>query len=188
MADLAAGSEEAAWKIADTYTPHILRVVRSSLPTAIRPKLDSQDFAQIVWASLLLKRSYLSNVKSQEQLIALLASVARNKVVDAYRHYTSCKNRDLKRESPLEAHIRPSGVGPRATSDPAMIDRGPSPSQIVGAREKWRAVKDELSPRDLEVLKRRLTGETYAQIAEATGVSNATVRRVMSRVIELLQV
>jgi RNA polymerase sigma factor (sigma-70 family) len=187
MAEFAAGSEEAAWQIAETYTPHILRVVRASIPSAIRPKLDSQDFAQIVWASLLVKRSYLSNVKSPEQLIALLASVAQHKVIDAYRHYTSCKIRDLRRESPLEHHLRSSGEGPRAKSDPAMIDRGPSPSQIVGAREKWRAVKEELSPRDLEVLRRRLKGETYSQIADATGVSSATVRRVMSHVIELLQ-
>ena len=100
MADLASGSEDAAWRITEVYTPHILRAVRASLPRAIRPKLDSQDFAQIVWASLLLKRSYLAHVKTPQQLICLLATVAHNKVVDAFRHYMTYQARDLRRESP----------------------------------------------------------------------------------------
>jgi len=97
---LANGSEEAAWRIADVYTPHILRVVRAALPSAVRRRMDSIDFAQIVWASILQRRSYLSTVKSPEHLIALLSTVARRKVTDAFRHNTY-QVRDVRRESKL---------------------------------------------------------------------------------------
>lgn len=187
MAELASGSEEAAWKIAEVYTPHILRVVRASLPAAIRPKLDSQDFAQIVWTSLLLKRSYLSRVKTSEQLIRLLATVAQHKVIDAFRHYTTYKARDLSREVPMEQAMRPRLAHATAQFDGGVLDRSPSPSQFAAVREKWQTLSDSLSARDRAILRWRYKGCTYAEIAEKLGVSCATVRRVLDRIIEQLQ-
>jgi RNA polymerase sigma factor (sigma-70 family) len=187
MSELASGSEEAAWKIAELYTPHILRAVRSSLPSAIRPKLDSQDFAQIVWASVLLKRSYLSHVKSPEQLIGLLASVARHKVVDAYRHYTTYQARDLRRESPLEGHEHSERANAMIQCDGGLLDRNLSPSQMAGVHEKWRHLIEQLSERDQKILKLRMRGETYAGIAQMLGIHSATAKRVLDRIIEQLR-
>lgn len=187
MSQLATGSEEAAWQIAETYTPHILRAVRAKLPAAIRPKLDSQDFAQIVWASLLLKRSSLSRVKTPAQLVALLASVAHHKVIDAYRHYTTSRIRDLRRETPLGPLVETTDQDPRIPANRAMLDRGPTPSQMAGVRERWQSVSDRLSQRDREILRLRMKGLSYIEVAEKTGTSNATVRRVLAHVIELLR-
>lgn len=187
MAQLAAGSEDAAWEIAETYTPHILRAVRTKLPAAIRPKLDSQDFAQIVWASLLLKRSSLCHVKTPAQLVALLASLAHHKVIDVYRHYTTSRIRDFRRETPLGAIVDQAEQDSREQANRVLFDRGPSPSHVAGVREKWNIVSGQLTARDREVLRMRVKGHTYVEIAEHMNISQTTVRRVLANAIEMLK-
>ena len=193
MQDLATGSEDAAWIIAETYTPHILRAVRRALPDKMRSKLDSQDFAQIVWASLLLKRTYLKHVKSPDQLIDLLAKVAQYKVIDAFRRYVVCQARDLRRESPLDDYVGPQsaarpgrgGAGEvnREVADRGLTDRSMSPSQIVSTRERWQLLVASLSHRDREILNLRIAGQTYQQIASALSISGDTAKRVVDRII-----
>src|SRR5262245_16988155 len=104
MAGVAAGSEEAIWRLAETYTPFIIRAVRQSLPTRLRSKVDSQDFAQTLWASLLLKNADLTRLKTPEQLIAYLVRATKNKVVDKTRHFDALKC-DIHREEPLQDHL-----------------------------------------------------------------------------------
>ena len=104
MAEVVAGSEDAVWQLAETYTPYIIRAVRSSLPRTLRAKLDSQDFAQSLWASLLLRRADLTRLQTPGQLIAYLAQATRNKVVDKTRHYHTQKN-DIAREERLPDHL-----------------------------------------------------------------------------------
>ena len=197
MRDLASGSEDAAWKIAETYTPHILRVVRHSLPGKIRSKLDSQDFAQIVWASILLKRTSLKNVKSPDQLIDLLARVTQYKVIDAFRHYTTSQGRDLRRETPLEDLIRSqqagasaqgdTGVLNRSVVDRGLVDRNPSPSQFAGMKEKWQMLIGTLSRRDRRILTLRIRGETYVDIANKLSIGRNTAKRVLDRIVAKLR-
>src|SRR4051812_21328124 len=100
MADVATGSEEAIWRLAETYTPYIVRAVRASLPPILRSKLDSHDFAQTLWASLLLNHADLTRLKTPDQLVAYLARATRNKVVDKMRHFRTLKH-DVRREQPL---------------------------------------------------------------------------------------
>lgn len=184
MEELALGSEDAVWELAETYTPHILRAVRAALPAVIRPKLDSQDFAQAVWASLLLKRTYLSRVETPQQLIGLLAATARHKVLDAYRHYTSYQSRDVRREESLAAAVVKDGE--ESALERGLIVRDPTPSQVAMLRERWAAAVERRSPRDQEIIALRIKGLTYESISSSVGVSFNTVRRVISRTIEQL--
>lgn len=176
MTELAEGSEEAAWQIAKVYTPHILRAVRVSLPNSIRSKLDSQDFAQIIWTSLLLKRDNLAGVQSPQELINLLVRIAHNKVVDAYRHYSVYQARDHKRESPIDGIV-----------DHGLVDRELTPSQAAGTREKWQSLLERLSSRDTTILKLRMDGKTYTEIAGAAGVGITTVREVLNKIVSQLR-
>ncbi len=184
MADLAAGSEDAAWKLAEVYTPHILRVVRASLPTLIRPKLDSQDFAQAVWASLLVKRTYLAQVQTQQQLIALLAATARHKVLDAYRHYAGTQGCDVRREKPLR--FVASGRRGSPTAERGLVVRDPSPSQTASLRERWTMIIGRCSPRDQQILALRIKGNSYAEIGQVLGIGGTTARRIVDRIIHQL--
>jgi RNA polymerase sigma factor (sigma-70 family) len=183
MAELATGSEDAAWRITELYTPHVLRAVRASLPEVIRPKLDSQDFTQSVWASLLLKRGYLSHIHNSEQLIGLLAAAARHKVLDAYRHYTLTKAHNVRNEVALEAATAKSPGHFAGDDEKGPIGRDPTPSQTASVRERWQRVIEDASARDREILRMRMKGATYLSISQALGMSVATVRRTLDRII-----
>jgi len=185
MAELATGSEDAAWRIAEVYTPHILKAVRAALPAIIRPKLDSQDFAQAVWASLLMKRTYLARVTTHQQLVGLLAAAARHKVIDAYRHYTATAAYNVRSEESIDTREPSSRRG--GASGRGLLGRDPSPSQMASLREQWRLTVERSSLRDRQILALRMKGQTYGQISQTLGVSVATVRRVLDRLIDELR-
>src|SRR5690606_6200022 len=140
MANVSAGSEEAIWQLAETYTPYILRAVRASLPTKVRSKLDSQDLAQTLWASILLKRTDLTRMKTPEQLIAFLARSARNRVVDVTRRYTGAQNYDIQPEQARDEGQPASHTARSAAPERAFAPRDPSPSQFASLRERWNQI------------------------------------------------
>ena len=184
--ELAVGSEEAAWKLAEVYTPHILRVVRSALPNVIRRRMDSIDFAQIVWASILQRRSYLTNIESPERLIALLSTIARRKVTDAFRHNTY-QVRDVRRESTFDMADLEYRAARGGIEKHDLTDQDPTPSQLVGLKERWAGVIGALSPRDRMIVRLRIQGLKFSDIAERADVCESTAKRVMDRVFEELQ-
>jgi RNA polymerase sigma factor (sigma-70 family) len=184
MLDVASGSEDAVWQLAETYTPYIIRAVRASLPRSVRLRLDSQDFAQILWASLLLGGTDLTRLETPEQLIAFLARAAKNKVVDATRHYLETQKQDMRREQPLEDVSRT--VGGRGMVQAFPRARDPSPSEHASMRERWGRALSELSERDRQILQLRLKRYTFAQIGLELTVDEWTARRAMQQLIEKL--
>src|SRR5438552_17620213 len=79
------GSEEAARQLVQQYGPHIFLVVRRRLPEKLRPRFDSADFVQSVWASFFANRAELGRFQNAENLIAFLVVLAQNKVIDETR-------------------------------------------------------------------------------------------------------
>src|SRR4051812_3218515 len=128
MAEVAAGSDEAVWQLAETYTPHILRAVRRALSPKMRQKLDSVDFAQTLWASLLLKPRDFTRLKTPQQLIGYLVSATRNKVCEKARQLNTQKY-DVRREQGLNCPT--DRRRPRLSSDTPIFARDPTPSAIV---------------------------------------------------------
>jgi RNA polymerase sigma factor (sigma-70 family) len=187
MSNVAAGSEEAVWQLAETYTPYIIRAVRVSLPRNIRQRLDSQDFAQILWTSILLGDTDLTRMKTPEQLIAYLARAAKNKVIDATRHYIGTQKNDMTRERRLE-DLRPSDQRGRRNSTPANtpISSDPSPSTYAILRERWAQVITQATQRDQTILQLRLKKYTFQEISQELQVDEWTARRAIQRIIETL--
>lgn len=186
MANVCAGSEEAIFQLAETYTPYILRAVRASLPTKVRSKLDSQDLAQTLWASILLKRTDLTRMKTPEQLIAFLARSARNRVVDVTRRYLGAQKYDVQREQALDENQTNQQSARHATPERAFATRDPSPSQFASLRERWNHVVLTSSPREREILQMRLKGATFDDISSKLNINQATARRAIQRLIDRL--
>jgi RNA polymerase sigma factor (sigma-70 family) len=186
MADVVAGSEEAVWQLAEIFTPYIIRAVRLSLSPRLRPKLDSQDFAQTLWASLLLKRADLTRLKSPEQLIAYLAQAAKNKVIDKTRHFKTQKHNIDREEENLDDHS--TGKDGRKSRSPArsLYSREPTPSTSASLRERWNQILSNSSERDRRILTLRLKGCTFDSISGQLQINEATARRAMQRLIEQL--
>jgi RNA polymerase sigma factor (sigma-70 family) len=173
IARVQAGDEEAVRRLYEEYGGHIVRAVRRRLNQRLRSKFDSLDFVQDVWASFFAEAARRYPLKTAEELIRLLTTMARNKVVDGVRAGMKRKKRDLQRERSLEGEV---GGGDR------LAGTQPTPSQIVMGREAW----DQLLAGQPPVYKRILLllreGRAADKIAEELGVSTKTVQRIIRKV------
>ncbi len=164
------GDEDAAWQIVGEYGPHIVAVVRRRLGRRIRTRLDSHDLVQAVWKSFFFDMAGVEQIQTPKQLVAVLAKMTENKVVDAYRRHLGAERRGLGREKSIQ----------EATDDgQALSSNAPTPSQFAMARERWTAMLQHKSRTHQRIINLRLAGETFDGIAEQVGVSERTARRVI---------
>lgn len=187
MQQASCGSEEAVWLLLERYSKNILRVVRRHLPSELRSKVDSTDIVQSVWKSLISKGAKFDDAATPEKLIAYLAGMARYKVYETHRHYTTMKAFDLNREQSL-AQL-PSGRDP-AASEKAEIElhdsRAQDPGEIVSTRDNWQRAMSNSGDRGQKIVALRLQGLTHAEVAERLEISVSTVRRVLDALLESL--
>jgi RNA polymerase sigma factor (sigma-70 family) len=183
MSDVAAGSDEAVWKLAEVYTPFIIRAARYSLSSRLRQKLDSVDLAQTLWTSLLLRRRDLSNIKTPEQLIAFLAGATRKKVIEKARHYQA-KKCDIRREVSLDVEREAGGSSDKGPYQTSLRTKEPSPSTTAGLRDQWHHILARASSRDREIVRLRLKGSTFKDIAAKLHIDERTARRAMRQLLQ----
>ncbi|MCE9557267.1 MAG: sigma-70 family RNA polymerase sigma factor [Planctomycetes bacterium] len=170
------GSEAAAWTLVEIYGPHILRAVRRMLDQRLRKRLDSQDLVQAIWASVFAKPQRLLKLQQPEELIAYLAILARNTVIEESRRQTYAQKRAIGREVSLEDS---TGAGPAVNTR----SRLPSPSQVAIAREQWERMCENQPTHYRQIIELRLHGETYESIGHELGLSERTVRRVLEQLL-----
>jgi RNA polymerase sigma factor (sigma-70 family) len=174
------GSEEAIWALLERYSKNILRVVRRHLPAEIRSKVDSTDIVQSVWKSLLRNEARFDSDCSPEQLIAYLAGMARLKVYETHRHFTTMKG-DVHREQSLNAHAE-NLTRPIEVRD----NRTPRPDVIATVRDNWTHAIDVTGERGRKIVDMRLRGLTLSEISAEMNVSLSTVRRVLDALLQSL--
>ena len=175
IARLRDGDQEAAWKLVEQYGPHILRTVRRKLNRELRSKFDSQDFVQAVWASFFADDGRVDHLESPAQLIALLAAIARHKIIDQIRKRMMTQKHDVRRERSMHDSIAPQGANVAA--------QDPTPSEIVIAREQWDRLLDQQPDHYRQIVELRFRGETLTAIAEQLNLNERTVRRVLERML-----
>jgi RNA polymerase sigma factor (sigma-70 family) len=165
------GSAEATRKLIDCYTPHILRAVRRKLSKSIRPKFDSLDFTQAVWASFFAGIDQWANFQRPEDLVGYLAAMAHHKVIDELRRRLQTDKYNINRERSL------NDSNHRLRE--ALPDRGPSPSQVAADKERWDQLTEELPERSRRALELRRAGHSYEEIAQEVGLDERSVRRII---------
>jgi RNA polymerase sigma factor (sigma-70 family) len=170
------GSDDACRELLARYGPHVVRAVRRYLSQEMRPKFDSIDFTQSVWASFFANRGRIGDLGDPDALIGFLAAVARNKVVAEYRRRHQTQKNNVQREWSLEL------LGPEISEQ--VNCPMPTPSQTAIGNECWdRLIQDQ--PRLFqEVLRLRRCGMTHDEVAEHLGIDPRTVRRAIQRVFE----
>jgi RNA polymerase sigma factor (sigma-70 family) len=170
------GSDEAARELLDQYGPHIMRVVRRRLSKELRPKFDSMDFAQAVWASFYSDRIGLEQLDRPETLIGRLVEMASNKVIDAYRR----RDRQEGQAPPPELPLPEDGSLGHERPDERMH----TPSQEAMAHDLWRRLVAG-QPEDMqEIVRLRLVGLTCDEIAGRLGMTSRSVRRRLDDLFE----
>lgn len=178
MQRLRAGSEGAAQELLAQYENQVIRVVRRRLNRQLRVLFDSADFAQAVWASFFGHLSIVSQFDRPESLVAFLARVASNKVIEEGRRRLRGQKHDVQRQQSIE------GIRARDGTEPAGDE--PTPSAKAMALERWEQLTAERSGHELRILELRIGGATHEEIARDLGVSTKTVQRVIRKLSERL--
>jgi RNA polymerase sigma-70 factor (ECF subfamily) len=173
MQRLRAGEEDAARELLARYGEHILRVVRRKLHKQLRSKFDSIDFVQAVWASFFADAPEKYTFDHPRALMAFLATLAQNKVVEAVRQRMQRMKYNVNRERRLE--VVEAGIGK------TLIGRDPSPSQVAVAQDEWARMIDELPTRYQRLLVLLRDGHTQKENAAELGVNEKTVRRLLEK-------
>ena len=151
------------------------RVVRRKLNRSMRSLYDSTDFANDAMERLAANVDLLQ-FPTFGSLVAFLAQVAEQKVIDEYRRQHTLKN-DVSRERPIGAN----DAGPIQ-----VPSHDPSASQLAQANE----CEERLLARDDEtervIIELRQQGYTTADIAEKTGWNVRKVQRFLKELLDSL--
>jgi len=155
--------------------PKVRRVVRRKLNRSMRSLYDSTDFANDAMERLAANPDQLQ-FPSLSSLIAFLAQVAEQKVIDEYRRQHTLKN-DIDRERPMAAH----DAGPF----PLLSDE-PTASQLAQANEfhEWLLARGDDTERVIIELKHQ--GYSNSDIAEQTGWNIRKVQRFLKELFDSL--
>src|SRR3954467_7711192 len=132
IARVRGGDERAASDLVPRYEPEIRREVRFLLRDPfLRRSFNSMDVCQSVLSSFFLRAALGEyDLDRPEDLIRLLISMTRNKVVDATRRQRA-QRRDHRRATSLDAVD--------------LASRTPGPGQIAEGRELLAVVRGRLS-------------------------------------------
>lgn len=166
------GDQQAALKLVQHYEPEIRRDVRLRLTDVrLRRTLDSLDICQSVFHNFFLKIALGNyNFDRPEQLLRLLSTMARNKVIDWHRQEKSRRPENNGKVHQLDA---------LTTTEPADVQS--SPSQVLRAKELLESICDRLTAEENEIAQLRKSGFSWREIAEKTSKSEDAVRKKLSR-------
>jgi len=163
------GDQEAWERLFREYYPQVRRVVRRKLDRSMRSVYDSTDFASDVMKSLAANLSRL-DFPSQEHLVAFLAHVAEQKVIDEHRRRRTLK-RDVKRECRLDA---------MSESAPFVLTSDePTASQCALANEAEAMLMDRRDAIEQQIIRLRREGHDNCHIADQTGWNIRKVQRFL---------
>lgn len=164
-----AGDEEAAAELVRTYEPAIRRAVRVRLgDTRLERAFDSQDICQSVLASFFVRASLGQyDLDRPDQLLRLLATMARNKLTDAVDHQRAARRDNRRTEDTGSAVIDPP--------DPTG-----TPSEQVAVKDLLAEVDRRLTPEERRLSDLRRRGLDWNEIAaEVGGQAEANRKRYL---------
>jgi RNA polymerase sigma factor (sigma-70 family) len=163
--------DQSAWEtlFRECY-PKVRRVVRRKLDRSMRSLFDSTDFASDVMKSLAANWNQLS-FPSIDSLIAFLAHVAEQKVIDEHR-----KRHTLKRDVTRERRLAP---GDSETGPVQVPSAEPTASQQAQANEVQEWLLDRRDETERAIINLRQEGYSNADIADKTGWNIRKVQRFL---------
>ena len=166
-----AGDETAAAELVQRYEPALRLEVQLRLTDPkLRRLLDPADPCQSVLKSFFIRATTGQfELDSQEKLMALLRTMARNKVAFEARKQKALR-RDLRRDVSL-------GEGELLATDP-------SPSRLAIGRELLDALQSRLSAEERRMADLRSAGREWAEIAAELGGTAQARRKQLARAVK----
>jgi RNA polymerase sigma factor (sigma-70 family) len=168
--------DQSAWEtlFRECY-PKVRRVVRRKLNRSMRSLYDSTDFASDVMKSLAANFGHL-DFASIDSLMAFLARVAEQKVIDEYRRRHSLK-RDMTRERPMQSAGAEAGPVQFPSDDPTA-------SQVAQEKEVFERLLSRVDETERTIIQLKKLGHSNADIAEHTGWNIRRVQRFLKDLLD----
>lgn len=168
--------DQSAWEalFRECY-PKVRRVVRRKLNRSMRSLYDSTDFASDVMKSLAANFGHL-DFASIDSLMAFLARVAEQKVIDEWRRRHSLK-RDMARERPILSVGAEAGPVQLSSDDPTA-------SQLAQANEVHERLLSRVDETERAIIQLKKEGYSNADIAEHTGWNIRKVQRFLKDLLD----
>ena len=169
--------EDAAAELVRDYEPAIRRVVRIHMrDRRVRRTLDSMDVYQSVMASFFVRTALGQyDLETPEQLLGLLAKIARNKLANQVSRLQADK-RDYRRDISLED--RHDEV-PRPASDPG---------EQASNKELLLKIRERLNADEVVLAEMRAQGKGWKEIAVELGAGEEGLRKKLSRGLDRVMV
>jgi RNA polymerase sigma-70 factor (ECF subfamily) len=167
------GDEVASAELVRRYEPAIRIAVRARLTDpGLRRLFDSMDVCQSVLANFFLRATAGEfELQKPEQLIQLLATMARNRVTDHVLKEQAAR-RDYRRTE-------------RTRDDEGeFVDDGPSPSDEASIKELLQKFRSRLSPEERYLADLRAHGRPWDEIAAEIGAKPDALRVQLARAID----
>jgi RNA polymerase sigma-70 factor (ECF subfamily) len=167
------GDEQASAELVHRYEPAIRIAVRARLTDPrLRRWLDSMDVCQSVLGNFFVRAATGQfELDRPEQLIALLATMARNRVT-SHALMQQADRRDQRRVLSTDA------------TDQDLVDPGPDPSAAVDGRDLLEAVQERLSDQERLLAEQWASGDPWAEIGARIGVRPDALRVRLARALE----
>jgi RNA polymerase sigma-70 factor (ECF subfamily) len=164
-----AGDQAAAQELVTRYESKIRRVVRVKLDTRLQRHFDSMDICQSVLASFFVRAALGQyEIKTPEDLLKLLSTMARNKLINAVNKQGRGR-RDYHRVE---------------TGNVDHAGHEPTPSRAVSNRELLQETRKRLSEDERKLLDMREDGKEWVDIAAEVGGTAEALRKKLSRAID----
>jgi RNA polymerase sigma factor (sigma-70 family) len=154
--------------------PKVRRVVRRRLNRSMRSLYDSTDFANDAMERLAANLDLLQ-FPSYSSLIAFLAQVAEQKIIDEYRRQHT-KKHDVERERPIATNDAPVQI----PSD------DPTASQLAQANEIHERLLARQDETERAIINLKEQGYSTADIAYQTGWNVRKVQRFLRELLDSL--
>lgn len=168
-----AGDESAAVELVRHYEPALRTEIRVRLrDPRLRRLLEPADLCQSVLKSFFVRAALGQfDLDSPERLLALLRTMARNKVAQEARKHRA-QRRDVDRAVSLDAGA------------PLVPAADPSPSRVAIGREMWDALRGRLTPEERRMAELRSQGHEWAEIARELGGTAQARRKQFARAVD----
>jgi RNA polymerase sigma factor (sigma-70 family) len=166
------GDPEAAAELVRGFEATVRRIVRFRLVDArLGAVVDSMDICQSVLASFFVRAAVGQyELDSPDQLVKLLATMARNKLAGHAR-----KERTLRRDN------RRNSAG---LDEDQLLGNDSSPSQRAVTKELLARAELLLTPDEKQLVELRRLGHEWNNIAQQLGENPVALRKRLSRAMD----
>jgi len=178
-----AGDQEAHDQLCQRYMARVYSAVRLRLGNKLRAKLQSCDIVQDVMLDV-LKGAENFECRSEGAFLNWVNKAVENRIRDKADRWNAQK-RDQNRETSLQKERSPGDSTPL---DIPGDDRAQTPSMIAVRQEELELLEQAMDTlMDISdeyhslIIAVKIEGQTYGEIAEATGKSADAVRMQVNR-------